>query len=189
MTRLYFARHAQPVRGWADDRTRPLTKEGVRDCARVVETLENIPLTAVYASPYRRAVDTVSACAAGHGLAVVTDERLRERVPGPGGITEEMIRRRWDDFFFHEADGESLAQLQARNVEAVRAILEKYADQSVAVGTHGAALSAVLHWVDPTFGCRDFLRFIDWMPYILRLDFEGERCVGRQELLIVNKAD
>ncbi len=35
------------------------------------------------------------------------------------------------------------------------------------------ALSAILGHYDPSFGCEDFFRFMNWMPYIIELDFEG----------------
>lgn len=40
------------------------------------------------------------------------------------------------------------------------------------IGTHGTALSTILNFYDNSFGCEDFLRIIDWMPYIIELDFE-----------------
>ena len=31
----------------------------------------------------------------------------------------------------------------------------------------------ILNFYDSNFGCEDFLRIIDWMPYIIELDFES----------------
>lgn len=39
MTKIFFVRHAQPVHSHEDDRTRPLTKEGLADSRLVLETL------------------------------------------------------------------------------------------------------------------------------------------------------
>ena len=39
MTRVYFVRHAQPEHEWEEDRTRPLTEEGKKDSAIVLEFL------------------------------------------------------------------------------------------------------------------------------------------------------
>ena len=36
-------------------------------------------------------------------------------------------------------------------------------------------------------GCEYFLRIIDWMPYIIELDFEGDKLVGKQEHCHVEK--
>ena len=41
MTRVYFVRHAQPEHAHEDDRTRPLTAEGIADSKIVLETLKD----------------------------------------------------------------------------------------------------------------------------------------------------
>lgn len=35
MATVYFVRHAQPEFSWADDKTRPLTNEGIADSEKV----------------------------------------------------------------------------------------------------------------------------------------------------------
>lgn len=57
----------------------------------------------------------------------------------------------------------------------------------IVIGTHGTALSTILNFYDNGFGCEDFLRIIDWMPYIIELDFEGDKLVGTQEHCHVEK--
>lgn len=57
----------------------------------MTEALKNIPLNRVFCSPYRRSVDTIRECAAQHGLEIVMDERLRERISGSGCNTRELI--------------------------------------------------------------------------------------------------
>lgn len=44
MIKIYFVRHAQPEYAWEDDRTRPLTEEGKRDCGIVLEFLKIMSL-------------------------------------------------------------------------------------------------------------------------------------------------
>lgn len=44
-----------------------------------------------------------------------------------------------------------------------------------------------MNFYDSNFGCEDFLRIIDWMPYIIELDFEGNELVGKQEYCHVEK--
>ena len=39
MTNVFFVRYAQPVHSHADDRTRPLTEEGIADTKIVLKTL------------------------------------------------------------------------------------------------------------------------------------------------------
>jgi len=59
MTRVYFVRHAQPDHNWEDDRTRPLTEEGVRDSKKVTKVFKNIIIDFYLSSPYKRTIDTI----------------------------------------------------------------------------------------------------------------------------------
>lgn len=76
---------------------------------------------------------------------------------------------------------------QERNKEVLFELLEGHQNENMLVGTHGTALSTILHFFDHTYSCTEFLRMIDYMPYIIRLDFEEKTCVGKEELLIVEK--
>ena len=84
-------------------------------------------------------------------------------------------------------DAESIAMVQNRNIEALNEILSDNTDKEIVIGTHGTALSTILNFYDNSFGCEDFLRIIDWMPYIIELDFEGDKLVGKQEHCHVEK--
>lgn len=187
MTSIYFVRHAQPEHSWEDDRTRPLSEEGLQDSEQVVKALRDVPLDYAISSPYRRSVDTIKECAKAHNLEIHIDEKLRERQKGPGGNNLEMFRKRWSDFDYHEDGGESLRMVQDRNIEVISDLLDKHADENILLGTHGTALSTILNYFDNTFLCDSFLRIIDYMPYIIRLDFEKQKCVGKEEVLIIEK--
>ena len=181
MTRVYFVRHAQPEHAYADDRTRPLTAEGAAYAELVWQVLQDKGIDAFYCSPYKRSIDTVRETAERLGKELRLDEWLRERQSGPGGNGREMFRRRWNDHAWHEDGGESIGMVQARNIEALRQILSDNEGKTVAVGTHGTALSAIINYYRPEFGCDDFLRIIDWMPYIVELDFDGQRFLSMTE--------
>ena len=188
MTRVYFVRHAEPVHSWKDDRTRPLTQEGETDSNKVTDFIRSIPVDVFVSSPYKRSLDTISGSAALHKKDIITDERLRERQSGGGYYNHSMLRRRWADFTYCEPDGEHLQSVQKRNIEAVSEIIAKYKDKNIVIGTHGTALSTILNHYDPSFNCDSFFRIIDFMPYILRLDFDGVTYMGKEELLIIEKA-
>lgn len=187
MTTVYFVRHAQPVFRHADDRTRPLSAEGLADRALVLEALRDVRVDAFYSSPYKRSYDTVAPAAASFGLPVITDERFREREAGEGGNGEAMFRARWADFGFHEPGGESLGDVQKRNIAALNDVLDANPGKTVVIGTHGTALSTILNHYDPTFGCEDFLRVIDWMPYVVEMTFNGRARVGMREVAYIHK--
>ena len=92
-----------------------------------------------------------------------------------------MFQKRWADHEYHEDSGESIAMVQRRNMEALKEILSDNPDKEIIVETHGTALSTILNFYENNFGCEAFLRIIDWMPYIIELDFEGNKLVGKHE--------
>lgn len=188
MKHLYFVRHAEPDHDWKVDSTRPLSAEGASDCALVTQALLNIEVNRFISSPYKRSCDTISGSADAHGMDIVTDERLRERDRGKLPNSWDIMKKRWEDFDFNEEVGESLRMVQKRNSEAILELLSSGTpSESIVVGTHGTALATIFNYFDPLFGFEDFKRIIDYMPYIIRLDFEGQKCVGKEELLIIKK--
>ena len=50
-----------------------------------------------------------------------------------------------------------------------------------AVGSHGTALSTLIHHFRPAFGYADFERICPLMPWIVRFTFDGRVCVGVEE--------
>ena len=187
MTNIYFVRHAQPDYAFAEASKRPLTEEGERDTLKVVEAMKDIRLDCAISSPYKRSYDTIKQTADEHGLDIAIDERLHERINGKNSNNIEMFRKRWADLSYSESDGECLQSVMDRNIAAVNDILDAHRDENIMVGTHGTALSTILHYYDNSFGVDDFMRLIDFMPYIIRLGFEGREIVEKEEILIVKK--
>lgn len=187
MTRVYFVRHAQSDYRVGTDRDRPLTAEGLEDRRVVLEFLRDKEIGAFYCSPYRRSLDTITEAARYYGQDIRTDQRLRERETVPGGNCRELFRKRWADFDWHEPGGESLGSVQRRNIAALTDILTADRDKNIVIGTHGTALSTVLNYFDAGFGCDNFLRIIDWMPYIIELDFDGTDYLSKTEHVHVEK--
>lgn len=193
MTRIYFVRHAQPVHSHTDDRTRPLTDEGLRDTQLVLDTLKDMQIDAFYCSPYKRSLDTIASTAEYFSMQITTDERLRERQSGKkgnGGVGvsfKDMINKRWSDKQLHEEGGESLSMVQERNIEAVKEIAAVNDGKTIVIGTHGTALSTIMNYYDPDFGAEDFFRIVDWMPYIVELDIENGDLVSKTEIAHIEK--
>lgn len=187
ITKVYFVRHAQPVHIWEDDRTRPLTAEGRKDAQIVTDFLKDKGIDVFYSSPYKRSYDTIAAAAAFYGKEIITDERLRERKKGVNGNQYGMFEKRWEDHDYCEEGGESIHMVQRRNMEALREILEKNKGKRIVAATHGTALSTILNFYHSEFGVKDFLRIIDWMPYIIELDFDGDRLISEKEHCYIEK--
>ena len=66
--RVIVLRHAE--KGTNDPRDPSLSSAGTERAARVAARLANAPVTAVYATGYRRTRDTAAPAAAAHGLSV-----------------------------------------------------------------------------------------------------------------------
>lgn len=187
MATVYFVRHAQPEFSWADDKTRPLTNEGIADSEKVCEALKDVKLTYAISSPYKRSIDTIKHCAESHGLKIDTDERFREREKGFNGNNLGMFQKRWEDFDYHEEGGESLRSVQERNISALFELLDSHPKDTIILGTHGTALSTILNYFDHSYNCDSFLRMIDFMPYVIRLDFDGRECVKKKKFLLLKR--
>lgn len=187
MTRVYFVRHAQSDWRSGSDRERGLTAEALEDRKVVLEFLRDKRVDAFYCSPYRRSIDTIQEAAEFYGQTIQTDERLRERETVPGGNSRELFRKRWADFDWHEPGGESLRSVQERNIAALTEILAREQGKTLVIGTHGTALSTILNYYDPGYDCDSFLRIIDWMPFIVELDFDGTRFLSKTEHVHVEK--
>ncbi len=182
MTTVYFVRHAEPNFDNHDDRSRELSPKGMADRALVTEFLRDKGIDAVFSSPYKRAYDTVFDFAEKMRLVIETVEDFRERKVGYwvedfAGFSE----RQWKDFGYRLSKGESLRQVQDRNIAALEKILIAHRDKSVVIGTHGTALSTVINYYDGDFGYEDFERIKGLMPWIVRFRFDGKDCIAIDE--------
>jgi probable phosphoglycerate mutase len=122
----------------------PLSERGRQQAARLAARLAPVSLDAVWSSPLRRAVETAEAVAAGRGLEVRADPRLRE------------VRTHWDDGVVLEREEPSLypfPEPEAEVAERMRAVVADVVSgldgvrvprPRVAVVTHTAAITIYL---------------------------------------------
>lgn len=182
-TKVYFVRHAEPDFSIKDDWIRPLSEKGMADTRRVTNALRDKGIAAVYSSPFKRAVDTVKDFADSAGVEIITRDDFCER--RSGAWVEDFkaySAKQWENFDFKLPDGESLREVQERNIAALLGVVKENAGRSVAVGTHGTALSTILNYFNPAFGHDAFWGIIDKMPYILCFTFEGVELESVEEV-------
>jgi len=132
----------------------PLSATGRRQVERLARELAEEPVEAVYASDLLRARHSAGPLAAARGLAPVLVPGLREVAMGRWeGLTFREIRTRepesaarWlaDPVGFPFPDGESLADLRARIVPALTAILARHPGRRIAVVAHGGVNRVLL---------------------------------------------
>jgi broad specificity phosphatase PhoE len=157
-TRLYLVRHASTVesaRGRCIGRTDvPLSAAG-SDCAeRLAANLAPVGLNAVYSSPLRRARATAAPIAVAAGREVVIADGLAEidfgtlegRTFDAIAAAEPDLYERWmkapTEISF--PGGESYADLKARAVAALDAIVTRHPGATIVVVSHGGPIRALL---------------------------------------------
>lgn len=188
-TTIYFVRHAEPNYENHDDRTRELSPKGLEDRKLVTNFLSDKKIDAVLSSPYRRAVDTVSEFAKSQDLTIQIVEDFRERRIDSGWIADflSFSRAQWADFDYKLSDGECLREVQERNIRALNRVLEEYHGKTVAVGSHGTALSTIVNYYDRRFGYQEFDKIRALMPWIVRFTFHGKNCVDIEQYDLFEK--
>jgi len=184
MTTVYFIRHAESDISVRDGRVRPLTTKGMADRALVTAFLSDKHIAAVVSSPFKRAVDTVRDFADKNGYDVEIIEDFREQKSSGAWDREAdfwgYLKRMWADFDYKSSDAESLNEVQARNVAALNGCLEKYRDKTIVIGTHGTALSTIINHYDKTYGFENFKAMLSIMPWVVKMDFDGQYCIGME---------
>lgn len=183
MTTVYFVRHAQPNYDNHNDFSRELSAKGLKDRLLVTEFLMDKGINTVLSSPFKRAVDTVRDFAEKVGLPIETINDFRERQIDSCWIEDfdAFSRMQWADFTYKRSDGESLAEVQRRNIRALERVLEQYADQNIVIGSHGTALSTIINHYDPSFGHTEFERIKGLMPWIVQFDFDEMTLIAIKE--------
>jgi broad specificity phosphatase PhoE len=153
-SRVVLIRHGQTActrQGrFCGDHDGELTRTGRQMARRTAEHPALAGVTRVVASPARRALGSAEALAAGLGLPVAVDDRLRElsfgewedRLPSELGDLHPLGRWQQDPALFAPPGGESGLQVLARAVAAVRDAAER--DRVVAIVTHKAPIRLVL---------------------------------------------
>lgn len=186
MTKVYFVRHAKPDFTIKDDLLRPLTEEGMEDSKKVTEFLLSKNVTRVFSSPFMRALDTIKDFAETSGIKIVIIEDFRERKVDSIWIEDFDVfaEEQWKNFDYKLPDGESLKEVQERNIRALRQILRENVNENIVIGTHGTALSTTINYFDKNFDYNEFRRIKNHMPFIVRMDFDGENCVKMEEFMV-----
>jgi broad specificity phosphatase PhoE len=189
-TRVYLVRHGATeltdedrFAGAIDVK---LSDQG-RDQARQLGLrLAGEPISAAFASPMVRTMDTAALITASHGLAVTPVDGIREIAHGrwerktraevEAEFPEEYGRYETDPFSFAPTDGESGLQVTARALPALLTLVEEHTDQRILVVSHKATirlLVSTLIGVDP----RKYRDRLDQSPCALNiLDFKGVSC-------------
>lgn len=183
-TKVYFIRHAEPNYDNHDDISRELSPKGLQDSQQIVTILRDEQIDYFYSSPYKRAIDTILPLAAFHQKEIYHIAHFSERKITTHWIEDfnSFTEKQWADFFYHLPGGESLQEVQERNVMALLTLLDRHQGKTLVIGTHGTALSTILRYYQPTYSIKDFNRIKHIFPYMICLTFEDFSLVSMQEI-------
>jgi probable phosphoglycerate mutase len=186
-TRLYLVRHGATVLsaedGFAGDTDVPLSDDGREQLRRLAQRLSGEKVSAVYASPLGRTMETGRILAAPHGLAVTPTEGIREISHGhwEGKKRSEVEKEypveyaRWqaDPYNFAPPGGETGLSVTARAIPALIAIVSAHEGQQVIVASHKATIRLMIGALIG-LDLRRYRDFLDQSPASLNiLDFRG----------------
>ena len=174
---LYMIRHGKADLDGAEAE-RPLMPEGIVQAKQMSEQIAAMRprITAIYSSPFLRAVQTVKPLSEMTGVQIQVLEDLREKTMGHGDINAAR-RRMWDDMAFRLPGGETSAEAQGRAELAIEGIARSHPNEVVAVATHGTLLGLILKLYKPDFGYEDWRAMT--MPDLYHLDVPDD---GRVEV-------
>lgn len=175
MNRIYFVRHAKPDFSVKEDLIRPLTEEGINDSRKVKKFLEDKNISKIYSSPYKRAIDTVKEVSDFLNLDIKIVEDFRERKISNEWIEDfnGFCENQWNDFNYRISNGESLKEVQDRNIKELHKILNENDEENIVIGTHGTALGTIVNYYDSNFDHSSFNKIKNVMPLIVVCEFDG----------------
>lgn len=176
---VLLVRHAEPVAlgtPYVSDDDRPLTDAGRAAAADLAAELDGYELTAIYSSPYARALETIIVLAERRNLRVQVLDDLRERRLSVERLQDWRVslEAAWTDAELALPGGESGRDAQRRAIGILDLLRARHPDGGrVVIGSHGNLISLMLQAFDPAV---DFAFHMAMpMPALYRLTHDGLR--------------
>src|ERR1700756_3068612 len=157
-TRVFMVRHGATVLS-AEDRFAGVTdvelsEEGREQARRLAERLSDEKISAIYASPLGRTVETARILAAPHGLQVRTCDGFREISHGhwegmrrrevEEKFPDEMAEWEKDPYTFAPVGGESGLAVTARALPALIDLVREHPGENILIVSHKATIRLLL---------------------------------------------
>lgn len=171
---IYLIRHAEPNYNNHQDDERELTAKGLHDCQLLLDYFKDITIDRIYSSPFKRTLQTIDELAKEKTLPIQIKENFRERKIDDVWIDDfnTFSQRQWQDFNYKLAKGESLQEVQDRNIQQLQEILKEQ-ESSIIISSHGTAISTILNYYDHQFAFDNFQAIKQLMPFLATLLFEN----------------
>jgi alpha-ribazole phosphatase len=190
-TRLVLVRHGEPdesVRGRCYGRLDVgLSTHGYEQVRRMRQALRDEPISAIYSSPLRRALESARVLGAGRSIVAV-DERLREIDFGDfEGLTYDEVAERfpekYEEWMKHPTDvafpgGETFAAMMARVHDVLEEVRHTHAGHTAVVVSHGGVNRIALASALALQPCRLF-RLDQGYACVNVIDYFGDEALVR----------
>ncbi len=156
MKTIYLVRHAQsqPTAALPDPEW-PLSPHGRAQAEQLASVLSALGIEEVHTSPYLRCRDTIAPFVHASGVPLHEHHDLRERRVALSIIERsefaDVWRRSWHDFSFALPGCETSHATQTRVHAAVTDICARTSATTLAISSHGNALSLLLHRANEAF--------------------------------------
>jgi 2,3-bisphosphoglycerate-dependent phosphoglycerate mutase len=121
----------------------------------LAQGLEQTTISAVYSSPYARAIQTVRPLAQSRSLEVQTINDFREHALAGKLLANwrESLEMAWKNFDHRFVGGDTMRETQARGWNALEKIRLEHPTGTVAIGGHGTIFSLILNTIEPQVDC------------------------------------
>lgn len=175
MNKIYLVRHCEPCSRDYDDTERRLTEKGYKDTEKVKKFFDGKNVDLIFSSPYTRALETILPFSKDSNLEIIKVEDFRERKIGKTlDNFDEFSKRQWEDFDFKFDNGDSLREVQNRNIRALKEVLSKNYNKNIVISGHGTAISTIVNFYDSEFNFEKFYELKDVMPFVVEMEFDGK---------------
>ena len=180
-TTLYLLRHAESLP--SDDVAEPdwpLSPRGQSQARALCPILSKLGISAIYSSPYPRALETVRPFAELRGKPVQRVDALAER-----GLTSERLSaqqwtaalaRCWSEPRFAWPGGESNWDCRQRVAESVGRLVTAHQGERVLIASHGNALALFMGTLDSGFGYEAWRALRN--PDLYRVEYQGSQAIA-----------
>lgn len=87
-----------------------------------------------------------------------------------------FCKAQWMDFDYRLLDGETLREVQTRNISALSHVLNEHRNKTIVIGTHGTVLSTIINYYDKKFDYAHFEKIKGLMPWVVKFTFQDAVC-------------
>lgn len=152
---IYFIRHAESPFVFGQERERPLSEKGHQDAQKISEMLKEIQFDIIVSSPYTRAIQTIKSLANEHEIHLfeeLKEKQLKGAYKLESQQIEAAIKQSFEDIDYKLHGGESTREVQNRAIPIIKELLNNATYNTIAIGTHGNILTAILNYYDREIG-------------------------------------